>query len=392
MEKEHFKVIKGGMTSRALPENRRFVSAYITDTRLMGVLVLHIHWIFDRKHPDPDFHQFFYIDCEETGIELYRSLFTENNNGVSEVFRSMADGLGGEKHKISEAGARYVLKEFAAFNKRTGTEYPRGFSEYGFMIEEETGISEAAVSKLLNKECETIEKDNQLINYFLMRGLGEDERAFSLLTDDSSECGRMFEDLKGFMMHRNIISRTSDENIFICETLIEKDLCYSTMISEIHLEGIKVKYAKRKRLFPVSSDEVHMILSRSEFVSHYITGISVEDFRSLFSFRGLRYTLTKYGSGFLYTVYDRNNSHVSSDEYLIYNDVQGLIFITVSGELLITAYSEKRIRPLENRVEKLMCEGLAAIEGKYEFPDPVMYTFITSGTVNFDEFIELITK
>ena len=62
MERNRFTLIKGGNDGRG--EKPRFVSAEITDTRLMGVVGLHIHWEKKEAGFFTGFHQFFYFDAE----------------------------------------------------------------------------------------------------------------------------------------------------------------------------------------------------------------------------------------------------------------------------------------------------------------------------------------
>ena len=42
--KYNFQVLRGGLSETAFTSSRQFVSAYITDTRLMGVVGIYIHW------------------------------------------------------------------------------------------------------------------------------------------------------------------------------------------------------------------------------------------------------------------------------------------------------------------------------------------------------------
>lgn len=59
-----FKVLQGGLLS---PKEilYQFVSAFVTNTRLMGVEVLYIHWR-EKTLYEEDFHQFFYFDGKNT--------------------------------------------------------------------------------------------------------------------------------------------------------------------------------------------------------------------------------------------------------------------------------------------------------------------------------------
>ena len=71
MNRPKFTVIQGGLA--AANRKNTFVSAYVTDTRLMGVLAVYAHWQVEVPASGdrlPDIHQFFYIDCEEAGDNI----------------------------------------------------------------------------------------------------------------------------------------------------------------------------------------------------------------------------------------------------------------------------------------------------------------------------------
>ena len=62
-------MIEGGIPYLIKSKQKLLVSAYVTNTRLMGVLALYAHWRISGTDEMLDFHQFFYIDCEESGLE-----------------------------------------------------------------------------------------------------------------------------------------------------------------------------------------------------------------------------------------------------------------------------------------------------------------------------------
>ena len=62
-------VIEGGLSVPVSKREKYFVSAYVTDTRLMGVLSIYARWrLSGSSDTEADLHQFFYIDCEELGL------------------------------------------------------------------------------------------------------------------------------------------------------------------------------------------------------------------------------------------------------------------------------------------------------------------------------------
>ena len=69
MKRQNFKLIKGGAEEPKITslENRRFVSAFVTDTRLMGVVALSFHWKIFSSEVWEDFYQFFYLMPKNMG-------------------------------------------------------------------------------------------------------------------------------------------------------------------------------------------------------------------------------------------------------------------------------------------------------------------------------------
>ena len=68
--KRTFKVLEGGMARTATPLYQTFHSAWITNTRLMGVICLCIRWTGDSPRSG-DLYQFFYFEAEGQGFDRF---------------------------------------------------------------------------------------------------------------------------------------------------------------------------------------------------------------------------------------------------------------------------------------------------------------------------------
>ena len=97
MTDNRFTVIKGGIDLPPSIDKRDFVNAYATDTRLMGVLGLSIHWEIEKSGITDDFYQFFYLDAEEYAIENYISVYGNSPKEIHKVENTLIGGLGGKK-------------------------------------------------------------------------------------------------------------------------------------------------------------------------------------------------------------------------------------------------------------------------------------------------------
>ncbi len=164
-----FTVIKGGAAAALSSNRRKFLSGFITDTRLMGVVGLYIRWELSNMEFVSDFHQFFYFDAEEYGFETYKSLLGSDPEALTIMEQALIGGLGGSKVNVSEREAAFLVQKFVAMNETLNISLPDGKGEYGFLLDEPVVLSEKEHEILIDKLCTPIVSEYQLINYFLMR-------------------------------------------------------------------------------------------------------------------------------------------------------------------------------------------------------------------------------
>ena len=132
MTKPKLTVLKGGLSSGINDKAKHFVSAYVTDTRLMGVLAIVARWEVeederdlanrDPDEPYGDLYQFFYIDCEEAGLETYQSQRESRFLDVRMTEQALVGGLGAQKIDLTERALRGLLHHYKEFNV-----YPEGY-------------------------------------------------------------------------------------------------------------------------------------------------------------------------------------------------------------------------------------------------------------------------
>ena len=118
----------------ATTSRKEFVSAYVTNTRLMGVIGMHIHFKLPDNEMLDDFHQFFYFDAEEYGFETYRSVVGNDQDKIKEIEGSLIGGLGGEKVSLNFEEAKAILHEYVLFNVTRNLPLPEGACRVPFSI------------------------------------------------------------------------------------------------------------------------------------------------------------------------------------------------------------------------------------------------------------------
>ena len=398
MEHNRFTLIKGGNESGF--EQRRFVSAEITDTRLMGVVGLHIHWEVKETGEWNCFHQFFYFDAEEYGLDSYRSYRSEDEDEVENIIDSMFGGLGGKMVALTEREALFLVQDFVRDAKMMGLRLPEPREEYAPLLEPEITDYQDLMWAVAEKMCVDLKSEYELVHYFLMRSYGKDKKGLSYVSDMAGiESGRI-EDVSepnGATLYKNTIEEFINEDgsiSYLSESLVEVDRLnqYRLIMTEVKVAGGKVISAKRRSAFTVTTPEVAMMLSRSEFVTAFEVLCDPEE-----AHRVLEETLTtamksRHESGKLYMVFHQNNEHVNRKVFRLNDDIHGLYFMTDYGQLITGAYTLPAIWEAERKLQKSSLGMVLMPIGKYEFKEPVLLDFVQSDYDDFEEFLEDIKR
>lgn len=117
MTERNFKVIRGGAVASIRNNTRTFKSAFVTDTRLMGVVGLYISWELSNKNYKSDFHQFFYFDAEEYGFETYKGLIGDDEVALNVIEQTLIGGLGGD---AGLTGRKIIVDTYGGYSRHGG--------------------------------------------------------------------------------------------------------------------------------------------------------------------------------------------------------------------------------------------------------------------------------
>jgi hypothetical protein len=388
-----FTVIKGGAAAALNNNRRRFLSGFITDTRLMGVVGLYIHWELSNSDFASDFHQFFYFDAEEYGFETYKSLLGSDPEALSMMEQALIGGLGGNKVNINEREAAYLVQKYVAMNESLSLPMPEGKNEYEFLLDEPIVLTDHENEVLVDKLCTPIISEYQLINYFLMRNFGHDQEAAAYLAADHLALDILPES-EGATLCKNSIEEFFDENgcSYLCESLIEFDSKYKLIISEIVLEDGRIGGTKKRSSFFVTSAEAAMMLNHPEFITVYEILTEMEDFLKRFAGFSANSMQTIHENGRLYLEFNKNNDHVNRKIFRLNEDIHGLYYATDFGQLIIAAYSLSEIHEIEKALSKSEINSAIIPTAKYEFKEPILYEFIQSDFDDFTDFLDFLNS
>lgn len=392
MSKPLLTVIEGGLSPSKENTEKQFAGAYITNTRLMGVMGMYVHWKLPEYPSCPDFHQFFYFDAEEYGFESYRSVMGNRVEEIAAIEQTMINGLGGRKNELSEKEVRFVLWQYLLFNKERNIPLPEGFNEYEFLLEEPSDYSDAAKWELVQKLCDPIGSDFHVINYFLMRCFGHDYEAASWLCRPDVPL-YLYKDIhpQATFCKNTIDADPEEEGAYLCESLIEYQGQYHLIVSRLTVDNnLVISSFEACSGFMISSSEAAMMLAKPEFITVYEVLIPTDEFAELLGQVPLNCLITPHQNGKLYMMFHNHNDHVNRQIFMLSADVSGIYYLTDSGQLLAAAYDLPGIHALEKDLRKSVLSPYMVATGKYEFKEPVLYEFVESSFDDFNEFVEFI--
>lgn len=400
-----FKVIDGGLLESSANSRKKFIKAFITNTRLMGVVGITIHWKLIDNSSNTEFWQCFYLDAEEYGFDSYESVVGPEDQETEMRALSLSDrlmgGLGGKPVEISEREARSLVQDYVYMNVKKEIAIPDE-AEVDFIMRPEITLSPKERKDLMDKQCEEITGDYQLVNYFIMRCVGQDFEAARYLT-----AGHMnFAALTGYMpstLLRNSIDLTgSDFNAgkkenfrtawtYRCQSLIEDRGSYFVMTSRVTVEDLKVidfKVVDRERITPQEAD---MMTRRDEYVILNELDTDPEAFTKASCSYTIRSQETAYDTGRLFVIFNSDNSHVMNRVYKLHDDVFGSVFVNDLGQLIVSSFSRENADAIEKSILKEMGDNMVFMVSRYSFDMPVLYEFVKSGFDDFEDFIDAIS-
>lgn len=400
-ERMTLRLIDGGLSETARGKRREFHSAYVTDTRLMGVLGMRICWHLPENLHYRYLYQFFYFDAEEYGFDRYESglspiccqHYNQDPVVVKEHACSMFGGLGAKKREITEKQAVYILRRYASFNREHGIPLPPPSEEYEDLLSGECSLSDEEKEQLRELICVKVRSPYEAANYFLMRSFGGDFEAAGWLAEKNVDC-EVFPGLSKCTLCRNASRPDGDTELLAlgevsltCESLVESDDSYYIAVSRLRVEKLKITEASRVSLSKITPAEAAMILSRPEYVSSYALKGPAEAVNRYISPILTNSIISKYDDNTLFAVYKSNNDHVNSRIYRLDNDLIGACYLTESGYFIVFSGTISGIEYMERGIENSPLRYLLKPDGKFQFHENIMWEFISGGYDDLGDFL-----
>ena len=385
-----FKVLEGGLAKTTTPGYQTFSSAWITNTRLMGVVAMGIHWHGGTEEDPSDLYQFFYFDVEELGLDRYEECDGRNHTLLSETEASFIGGLGGRKVAISQKEAVFLYQKFLAFNHIYQIPMPEGSERAAFLCDMDGDLSPEEEMALFRRACTRITSRTMLANYYLMRSFGKDLDAAATLREDGLSTD-LFPELSIATFHKNQVRMAEDQKSAQCESLIETEDFYCIALTELTFTGMKIAESRPLSWMKISDQEAFLNLTHSEFVTVYDYSRLPAEFRRGSSEYTRNATIRQEHGGRTFMIYHPDNEHVGEQTYYLFHDLIGTYHMTGQGQLIAAAATLQDIRRLEVDLHFSDAKYDLTMSGSYEFNQPVLSQFLQSGYTDFNRFIEAIT-
>ena len=387
-------LLEGGLGT-CLGDGYEFADGAVTDTRLMGVLGLRLHWIKDTEGRGPqNIYHFYYYDIEEIGLDTLTVYVLDTEDEVATATRSCFGGLGAVMWPVTEEEGRWLVHRFVDETRRKKQMLPENIEQARFILSQPAELSEQEIEALRRKTCTMIRTDYGVVNYYLMRLFGKDEEGAALLRAKGLP-EENFEDVslpRHATFLKNSIENFTDRNgraSYLSESLVESFDNHWIVVSEIEVVDGRVVSCRKRSEFKISVPEASMMLSRSEFVTVYeILSEDMTPFDEAFALFSLGTTRTGHETGDMYMEFKPDNMHAEQQEFKLSDDIEALYYVTDFGQLIVAAYSLEAIQRAEKRIARDSLAVHVTPTAKYNFAQSILYEFAVSGFTDFEEYLD----
>ncbi len=411
MKKSKFKVLEGGLSSKETsgeyPDHPsgtlymersalKFTDAWITDTRLMGVVCLGIRWqIIGGRNSE--FLQFFYFDAVEYGFDRFDYLMDPDPDEEQDLEASYIGGLGGSKVSVTEREAVHLVHKYARFNLERQMYLPEGQPMYQFLLLMQDTLTKMESQLLLEKSCITPRSRVEAVNYFLMRYTDCDWEAVSILTDGEIPRNR----LKGHG-HMGVFSNHTegdpeDPDALKCRTIVsesdDSERFYLLMSTFQFPEGKKkITAFTVDDQMAITDQEAYLNLLHKEYVMVFDYTGPLDSFGRQSTRLLHRAMVMEEEEGTTYMIYRTNNDHALKSDFHLYDDLIGIYYMGKIGQLVISSNTPMDARTLEFDLLTSPAAKYLKLKQNLLFSEPVMNNFLMSGMADFEDFLDLIRE
>ena len=404
-----------------------FESCQATDTRLMGVVAMKVTWR-GRDKARARYFQIIHLDYSEYGVDEYLEFecipgtdtYKDNKEDMNYYWQHFTGVMGGKVVSIpAETMMKLIEMALPLASEGIDREYDddenREFRAYAVMrlglmkkeLEKHGYRSdgcgpEAAMRAVTPQKLATCET----INYFIMRLVDRDFDAAAMLSYiDRSELEESELAEAGIQtLVRSRIKKSSQEKDVPADG---KSFPYRCRITTLGRDGyyhatfvIYLSGDYRSKDPFVTQLDIGSVVRLSEYESaiqvarrEYITVFECPDnILNGFDGRNIAPLISADQSivpnGWLYTIYNKDNSHVNKSDYRLGDDVYGYALLSIGGEFVLMSNEMTRISMLDNATAMSFYAPYLKLSGRFMIETPIFHTLCHTHGAYFADLIE----
>lgn len=370
-------------------------ACFATKTRLMGVVAGYITYTdiasseasstltsSDSTPQDQQITEFYHIEFEEYGLDRFEQLIDPTEYDIKQMTQAIFGGLGGPLIAIEPSEFLQLIIGAHAINAAS-EDFTAALQKSPWLkscLGQPHPFAPHLFAHATDLVCEELRSPFELIHYFLMRYLGHDAIYLRY-----APMGHPYLETRYTLM-RNQLERLDDDRYHFSALVLAED--YAVIEGEILLtEGIVEGFDITAHV-PVSDIEAAMMLRKKEYIYLYdVDSAAVEE---LLTQEHKYLNPTPFKNGRLYTCYRSHNNHVNAKIFYLNGDVEALLYFTDSNQLLLASDDLKAMIKWDDLLLNRFGNDLGGDLEKYEewdFESPILYNFIDSDFVDFDDFL-----
>ena len=352
--------------------NYKFKNAVATNSRLMGVMGIRIHFLCEED----ELILFFHLDFEEYGLDRFE--VCKNLKDVDKMTKSVMGGLGANLVAVSLENVSTLIYSVVDIGDNNLMSVPIEFLEYEYLLEE--FCEDINISILKNVSTE-IRSNEELINYYIMRTIGCDYDIRDILLSENKLKYNLVDE-PSVLLKNEILKE--ENGIYITKSIVDYLDAYKMIISEVTIRDKKVVNCIKIDELTMTAREAAFSLNKKEYIVVFYVKNSSEFKMFLES---IKEELLKnvYDSGTLYTEFQKTNDHVNSNIYYLNGDIFGTYFMTDQNDLVVSSFVKDDIHKIKEEILSLFSQMNEVAEMEAE--NPILYTFVNSGYQNFFDFL-----
>lgn len=344
---------------------------FATKTRLMGVVGLYGFYSYQGV----TIADFFHIEFEEYGIDRFEQIIKPSEFQINQMVAELFGGLGGELVEMDEASIKQLL--LAGFMVNKDSEETAKAFELSPLFKALGTFDKTLFQSAIEKVTEVMRSPYELMHYFIMRFVGQDDIYLRVTLHDKPYLSERF------TLMRNHIERI-EEDVYHFTALVLGET-YHVLKGELHLDEGIISVFEIHHVLDVSDLEAALMLRKGEYV--YVYDVEGEVVEQMLMLEHKYLAPELHANGRLLLAFRRTNDHVNRQVFELNADVEVQLFFTDTDQLVMASSDLSAMLKWNDLLEQRFGGDIYKYE-EWEFDEAILYDFIDSGHADFEDYLE----